>query len=134
VQGADYGTIPDMTGLSAGVVVTIDRKIGPDGVPELVSESRENKTLINGKPLSSDDPRTNPDIIVTSGPCTTNVDIDYVFHDYGPPGEEEGPFASAYHLSVGGTACTQGDFYYITAITTNGTLSVTSRSAYFKCL
>ncbi len=129
VQIASTGIVTMATGLPAGVTIVIN---DPDG---LVNESRRtgNKTMmVSGKFLSADDPKVNPDITVTAGPCITKVDIDYVLHDGDAPGEER-TFAAAYHAPIGGTACAEGDFYSMTAVTTNGASSVTSRSAYFKC-
>jgi hypothetical protein len=127
VQVASTGIIEQPTGLPEGVTVKINN---PNG--QLVSESRGSKALVKGQPLSNDDPKVSPNITVVDGPCTTAVDVDYVLYSDDNPGEEK-TFATAYHEPIGGTACAEGGFYYMTAITTNGKAVMTSRSGYFKC-
>ncbi len=107
----------------------------------IVEEIQSNPWLAIDSPIQGVAPPAvyAPNITITLGGCVADVDIDFLFHDAQAEGEDE-QHLNASHSTVGGTACGEGDFYAITAVTrmVNNVgvptgISTTSNSAFYKC-
>jgi len=129
VQAEDSGTLPENP-----PGVTINRKNGNEGglpgqdatVINLIEEFR------GSHDLAADSPLTANDIKIEAGNCTTYVDIDFLSHDSSPG--EDGAIFMEYHGAAGGTACGDGNFYSVVAVTQMaGRSETTVNSAFHKC-
>lgn len=136
----------------AGVIINLitdDPDVAAEnaGMNNFIEEVRAgNKKLAEDTPIAIPLPAPgNPapaankaNITVNRPPCTTLVDVDYLFNDKGDGYSQE--TFDKYTSPTGGTACGEGTFYSITAVTqmvnpagTPTGVSTTANSIFFKC-